>query len=118
VYWKVGKAVEDDPEYDTRRAKRAIARWAALHPHNLAQKAELIVEHFREHTAQKIGGKAKAMVVTSSRLHAVRYKQALDRYITTMGALSISICATLISAPTLPSLVLASASRLPVRAPD
>ena len=85
VYWKVGKAVEDDPEYDSRLARRAIARWASLHPHNLAQKAELVVEHFREHTRHKIGGRGKAMVVTSSRLHAVRYKQAIDAYIRSRG---------------------------------
>jgi type I restriction enzyme R subunit len=81
VYWKVGKAVADDPEYDTRQAKRSIARFVSLHPHNLAQKAEIIVEHFRAHTRHKIGGLGKAMVVTSSRLHAVRYKQAIDAYI-------------------------------------
>jgi type I restriction enzyme R subunit len=57
----------------------------SLHPSNLAQKAEIIVEHFRAHTAAKIGGKAKAMVVTSSRLHAVRYKQAIDKYVTEKG---------------------------------
>ena len=56
TYWKVGKAVDDDPEYDTRKARRSIARFVALHPHNLAQKAEVIVEHFREHTRHKIGG--------------------------------------------------------------
>lgn len=81
TYWKVGKAVADDPEYDTRRARRSIARFVSLHPHNLAQKAEVIVEHFRETTRHKIGGRGKAMVVTSSRLHAVRYKQAIDAYI-------------------------------------
>jgi type I restriction enzyme R subunit len=81
VYWKVGKAVTDDPEYDTRQAKRSIARFVSLHPHNLAQKAEIIVQHFRAHTRHKIGGLGKAMVVTSSRLHAVRYKQAIDTYI-------------------------------------
>ena len=81
TYWKVGKAVADDPEYDIRKARRSIARFVSLHPHNLAQKAEVIVEHFREHTRHKIGGKGKAMVVTSSRLHAVRYKQAIDAYI-------------------------------------
>ena len=85
VYWKVGKAVEDDPEYDARMARRAIARWASLHPHNLAQKAELVVEHFREHTRHKVAGRGKAMVVTSSRLHAVRYKQAIDKYIAERG---------------------------------
>ena len=85
TYWKVGKAVADDPEYDTRKARRSIARFVSLHPHNLAQKAEVIVEHFREHTRHKIGGQGKAMVVTSSRLHAVRYKQAIDTYIAREG---------------------------------
>ena len=85
TYWKVGKAVSDDPEYASRKARRAIARFVALHPHNLAQKAEIVVEHFREHTRHKIGGKGKAMVVTSSRLHAVRYKQAIDRYLAEKG---------------------------------
>ena len=81
TYWKIEKAVNDDPEHDKARAKAAIARYVSLHPTNLAQKAEIIVEHFRQHTAHKINGRAKAMVVTSSRLHAVRYKEALERYI-------------------------------------
>jgi type I restriction enzyme, R subunit len=85
TYWKVGKAVEEDPEYDSRLAKRSIARFVALHPHNLAQKAELIVEHFRDHTRRKIGGRGKAMVVTSSRLHAVRYKRSIDKYLREQG---------------------------------
>jgi type I restriction enzyme R subunit len=74
TYFRIEKAIKDDPAYETAKARSAIARFLQLHPHNLAQKAEMIVEHFREHTAKKIGGKAKAMVVTSSRLHAVRYK--------------------------------------------
>jgi type I restriction enzyme R subunit len=81
TYWRIEKAILDDPEYRTDKAKRAIARFVDLHPYNLGQKAEIIVEHFRTHTAQKIGGKAKAMVVTSSRLHAVRYWQAITKYI-------------------------------------
>jgi type I restriction enzyme R subunit len=85
IYFKIEKAITDDPAYDKSKARAAIARFLTLHPHNLAQKAEIIVEHFRQHTAEMIGGKAKAMVVTSSRLHAVRYKQALDRYITDKG---------------------------------
>src|SRR5450759_4292321 len=85
TYWKIEKRVEDDPEYDARKARRAIARFVTLHPSHLAQKAEIIVEHFREHTAKKIGGLAKAMVVTSSRLHAVRYKQHIDKYINEKG---------------------------------
>ncbi len=81
TFWKVGKTVAEDPEYDEVKARRAIGRFVALHPHQLAQKAEIIVEHFRKHTSRKIGGQAKAMIVTSSRLHAVRYKQAVDLYI-------------------------------------
>ena len=90
TYWKVGKAVAEDPEYETRKARRSIARFVSLHPHNLAQKAEIIVEHFRAHTRHKIGGKGKAMVVTSSRLHAVRYKGAIDRYIAEHGYTDIA----------------------------
>jgi type I restriction enzyme R subunit len=85
TYWRIEKKVADDPTYEGPKARRAIARFVSLHPTNLAQKAEVIIEHFRTHTAPKIGGRAKAMVVTSSRLHAVRYKQALDRYIKSKG---------------------------------
>jgi type I restriction enzyme R subunit len=88
--WKIEKAVPDDPTYEAPKARRAIARFVSLHPSNLAQKAEIIVEHFRAHTAQKIGGQAKAMVVTSSRLHAVRYKQAIDSYIAKKGYSGVS----------------------------
>ena len=70
---------------DKRKAARALARFMSLHPHNIAQKTEVMVEHFRHFTLHKIGGKAKAMVVTSSRLHAVRYKQAFDKYIAEKG---------------------------------
>ncbi|MHB8335581.1 MAG: type I restriction endonuclease subunit R [Acidimicrobiales bacterium] len=81
TYYRIEKKIEDDPDHDKERAKAAIARFVMLHPTQLAQKAEIIVEHFRQHTAPKINGHAKAMVVTSSRLHAVRYKQAIDKYI-------------------------------------
>ena len=56
-----------------------------LHPHNIAQKTEVMVEHFQAVTRHKIGGRAKAMVVTGSRLEAVRYKQSFDRYIQEKG---------------------------------
>jgi type I restriction enzyme R subunit len=58
-----------------------LARFVALHPSNLAQKSEIVVEHFRSFTRHQIGGRAKAMVVTRSRLHAVRYQQAIEKYI-------------------------------------
>lgn len=57
----------------------------SLHPSNIAQRSQIIVEHFRHHTAAKIGGHAKAMVVTASRLHAVRYYQAIGAYIAEKG---------------------------------
>ncbi len=85
TYYRIEKAITDDPEYDQARARRAIARFVTLHPHNLAQRAEIVVEHFRASTAKKIEGRGKAMVVTSSRLHAVRYKLALDKYIAEKG---------------------------------
>jgi len=85
TFWRIEKAVAEDPAYETHKANRAIARFVSLHPSNLSQKAEIIIEHFRAHTAAKIGGAAKAMVVTSSRLHAVRYKQAIDAYIKKKG---------------------------------
>jgi type I restriction enzyme R subunit len=85
TYYRLVKSVEDDPEVEKRKAARALARFMSLHPHNIAQKTEVMVEHFRHFTLHKIGGKAKAMVVTSSRLHAVRYKQAFDKYIQEKG---------------------------------
>ncbi|MEZ5342013.1 MAG: DEAD/DEAH box helicase family protein [Acidimicrobiales bacterium] len=85
TYFKIDKAIADDPELDSARARSAIARFVSLHESNLAQRAEVIVEHFRHHVAHRIGGKAKAMVVTASRLHALRYKQALDRYCSEHG---------------------------------
>ncbi|MHB1738553.1 MAG: type I restriction endonuclease subunit R [Actinomycetes bacterium] len=90
TYWRIEKAVENDPTYEAPKARRAIARFVSLHPSNLAQKAEIIVEHFRAHTAAKIAGQAKAMVVTSSRLHAVRYKQAIDAYIAKKSYVDLS----------------------------
>ncbi|QOC24084.1 type I restriction endonuclease subunit R [Wenzhouxiangella sp. AB-CW3] len=81
TYYGLIKSIEDDPQVPRRKAALALARFMSLHPHNIAQKVEVIVEHFRNHTRHKIGGRAKAMVVTASRLHAVRYKQAFDKYI-------------------------------------
>lgn len=75
----------DDPVLPKGKAASALARYVSLHPTNLAQKAEIIVEHFRKHTAPKIGGRAKAMVVTRSRLHAVKYWQAITDYIKAKG---------------------------------
>ena len=85
TYFKLLKACEDDPNVEQKRAARALARFLRLHPHNIAQKTEVMVEHFQAVTRHKIGGRAKAMVVTGSRLEAVRYKQSFDRYIREKG---------------------------------
>ncbi len=85
TYYKLTKAIEDDPELDRKKATQAIARFVSLHPHNLAQKTEVMVEHFLHFTSKRIGGRAKAMVVTRSRLHAVRYKLAFDKYLREKG---------------------------------
>ncbi len=85
AYYGLIKSIENDPEVDKRKAARALARFMSLHPHNIAQKTEVMIEHFRHFTMHKIGGKAKAMVVTESRLHAVRYKQEFDKYIKMKG---------------------------------
>src|SRR5260370_35731600 len=81
TYFKLLKACDDDPNVERKKAARALARFMKLHPHNIAQKTEIMVEHFNTMTRHKIGGRAKAMVVTGSRLEAVRYKKTFDRYI-------------------------------------
>jgi type I restriction enzyme, R subunit len=85
TYFKLLKAAEDDPELPKKRAARALAKFMSLHPYNIEQKTEVMVEHFRRSVGHRLGGRAKAMVVTSSRLHAVRYKLAFDRYIAENG---------------------------------
>lgn len=81
TYYKLIKKVEDDPNVERKKAAKALARFMRLHPHNIGQKTEVMVEHFQHFTRHKVGGHAKAMVVTGSRLEAVRYKQEFDRYI-------------------------------------
>ncbi|AFM10716.1 type I restriction endonuclease subunit R [Turneriella parva] len=81
TYYKLVNTAGEDPLVPKSKAAKALARFMSLHPHNIAQKTEVMIEHFRHHTMHKIGGRAKAMVVTSSRLHAVRYKEAFDKYI-------------------------------------
>ncbi len=81
TYYRLVKAIEDDPNLPKKKAARALAKFMRLHPHNLEQKTEVMVEHFRQKVRGHLGGRAKAMVVTSSRLHAVRYVQAFERYL-------------------------------------
>ena len=75
----------DERFVDQAAATKGLMRWVALHPTNIAQKVEIIVEHFRSNVAHLLGGYAKAMVVTSSRKSAVRFKKAIDAYIADKG---------------------------------
>ena len=81
TYYRLIKATENDPNLPKKKTARALAKFMSLHPHNIEQKTEVMVEHFRQKVRGHLGGQAKSMVVTSSRLHAVRYMQAFERYI-------------------------------------
>ena len=76
---------ESDQEVDSKKAASKMAKWVRLHPHNIAQKVETIIEHFNSKIKHLLGGEAKAMVVTSSRLEAVRYKLAFEKYVASKG---------------------------------
>jgi len=81
TFYKLVKAVEEDPEMPKKKATKALGKFMSLHPVNVEQRTEIMVEHFRNLVKKRINGKAKAMLVTSSRLHAVRYMIAFQRYI-------------------------------------
>src|SRR5665811_1441935 len=85
AYWRLLKKVEDDPRYDKKKAEYLLKSFVELHPHAIAEKVRICVEHFAAQVQGEIGGKAKAMIVTRSRLHAVRYKLAVDRYVARRG---------------------------------
>ena len=81
LYFKISKAIEDDPNLNKKKAARAIGNFVNFHPHNLSQKTEIVIEHFRQVVVKKIGGRAKAMFVTSSRKLAKRYFEEFNKYI-------------------------------------
>lgn len=85
MYYKIAKTIEDDPVFDTIAGAKAILNYETLHPHNISQKTAIMLEHFMNVTRHKMGGRAKAMVVTPSRLHAVRYVQEFRRQIQEKG---------------------------------
>jgi type I restriction enzyme R subunit len=85
TYWRLLKKVESDPHYDKKKAEYLLKSFVELHPHAIGEKVKICVEHFAAQAQGEIGGKAKAMIVTRSRLHAVRYKLALDRYLAERG---------------------------------
>lgn len=79
------KQVENDPEVPRKKAAKALTRYLELHPVNIEQVVSVIVEHFRLYVMHELGGRAKAMVVTGSRLTAVKYKLAFDHYVKQQG---------------------------------
>ncbi|KXK39158.1 MAG: type III restriction protein res subunit [Bacteroidetes bacterium OLB9] len=85
LYFKLTKAIEEDPNLNKKKAAKAIGKFVSLHPHNLAQKTQIIIEHFKQIVVHKIGGKAKAMLVCGSRLHAKRYFEEFNKYIKEKG---------------------------------
>lgn len=91
MYFQIAKNIKEDPELDTAAGLAAIRRFETLHPHNISQKTAVMLEHFRHITRTKIGGRAKAMVVTPSRLHAVRYYLEFRRQIEEKGYTDMNV---------------------------
>ena len=85
AYWKLLKVIEADPRYERDKAAFLLKSFVELHPHAVREKVAIMVEHFATHVQARIGGKAKAMIVTRSRLHAVRCKLALDACLAEKG---------------------------------
>jgi len=89
--FRIAKTTEDNPDVPASRAAKIIRKYQELHPYNISQKARIIVETFRETTRHKIGGKGKMMVITASRLAAVRYYHEVKRYIEEQNYTDIDI---------------------------
>lgn len=81
TYFKMIKKTEDNPSMPAKKAAKKLCKFMRLHPRNVSQKTEIIIEHFRSCIMPLIGGRAKAMVVTDSRLQAVRYMLAFQKYL-------------------------------------
>jgi len=80
-YWRLLKTIEDDPQYNRKKAQRQLKHLVELSDHAVNHKVAIMIKHFAHHVAHRIEHQAKAMIVTRSRLHAVRYKLAVDRYL-------------------------------------
>ena len=84
-YFELVKSVPEDKEYEKARTLRALTNYVDLQPHSIETKTRIILEHFTARTAKTIEGKGRAMLVTPSRLHCVRYKLEFDRQMRKMG---------------------------------
>lgn len=80
-YYALLKKIEDDPEYDKKKAQKKLRAYVESHEHAIKKKSILMIDQFLEHLNKKVSGKAKAMMVTSSRANAVKYKKAFDKYL-------------------------------------
>jgi type I restriction enzyme R subunit len=85
-YWALLKKVPDDPAFDEAKAKSMLKQFVSRHERTIAKKVAVIVEHFQSSVSDKLGGRAKAMIVTASRLHAVRYRLAVDAHLKSIGS--------------------------------
>ncbi|WP_277301757.1 type I restriction endonuclease subunit R [Veillonella caviae] len=91
MYYKIATTVDVDEELDTAAGMKAIRKFQTLHPHNIGQKTAVMIRHFLEVTRHKIGGRAKAMIVTASRQHAVRYVVEFRRQLQQMGIADLEV---------------------------
>lgn len=102
TFYQINKEIEEDPRCKTSDAKRQIARFVELHETNIAQRVEVIVEHFRTTVMPELGGMAKAMVITASRQGAVKYRQAFEDYTKKKGYTDIKALVAFSGKVTLP----------------
>lgn len=102
TFFQINKEIEEDPRCKTAEAKRQIARFVELHETNIAQRVEVIVEHFRTTVMTELGGMAKAMVITASRQGAVKYRQAFEEYTKKKGYTDIHALVAFSGKVTLP----------------
>src|SRR5207249_9145250 len=82
-YYQLIKKVEDDPQFDVKKAQKKLRRYVESHDHAIRQKAEIMIDHFHEQVLarKKLGGQARAMVVTNGIQRAIQYKEAFDAYL-------------------------------------
>lgn len=102
TFYRINKAIEEDPRCKTVEAKRQIARFIELHETNISQRVEVIVEHFRTTVMPELGSMAKAMVITASRQAAVKYRQAFEDYTKKKGYTDIRALVAFSGKVTLP----------------
>lgn len=84
-YFRLNKKIEEDKELPESRVKKMLVKYVDIHPHTISEKTKIILEHFINHSSNKISGKSRAMVVTRSRLHCVKYKLEFDKQLKEMG---------------------------------